>query len=338
MSILNFDISWMLSATCVINMNFHGQLLVLTVGPIVVMLFLSGTYAFVKSTYCVSKEALENLRNKHMSMVLFVVFLVYSRVSSVVFQVFGCDVLDDGKTYLRVDYTIECDNPRHRALTMYSSFMIFWYPLGIPAFFAYLLFRDRKVLMDGASREGVLSVRAISDLWKPYRPSRFYFEVIECGRRIVLTGVVFMLYADSAAQISITLMLVFVFTVVSESLAPYRSQWDAWVSRLGHTMVFCSVYYALLLRVEVSKETHASQKKFEVVLVITHVMMIVLVVGEAVLTGGVVLKEPVEGSNRRSNRHLSQRVRSISYAVRPRHLRAVIPLKIEPAPLTGDMI
>ena len=292
--VFNFDLSWMISAGCFVVVDFHGKLLILTLGPILVMLLLSGTYTYVVLRRRASRGALKIVRYKHVSVGLLVMFLVYSSASSTIFQMFDCDSLDDGKDYLRADYTIECDGDKHKGLMIYAGFMILLYPVGIPGLFAYLLFRNRHVLVDEARRANELSVRSISDLWKPYKPSRFYYEVIECGRRIVLTGVILIVDNDSAAQIAVALKLAFVFTVISEGLAPYESQIDAWVSRLGHAVVVSSMYYALLLKVDVSKETHSSQNVFEIVLVVTHVAMVVVVVLEAIATGFSFTQEQVE--------------------------------------------
>ncbi|CAN0255327.1 unnamed protein product [Ascophyllum nodosum] len=54
------------------------------------------------------------------------------------------------------------------------------------------------------------------------------------------------------------------------------------------------MYYALLLKVDVSKETHSSQNVFEIVLVVTHVAMVVVVVLEAIATGFSFTQEQVE--------------------------------------------
>ena len=292
--VLNFDLSWIISAGCVVVMDFHGKLLTLTLGPILAMLFLSGTYAYTKRIYRSSDQALKVIKHKHVSMGLLLMFLVYSSASSVIFQMFDCEKLDDGKDYLRADYTIECDSLRHRVLMGYAGVMFLLYPLGIPALFSYVLFRNRRVLADEEGREGELSVRSISNLWEPYKPSRYYYEVIECGRRIVLTGVILIIDDDSAAQIAVTLILAFVFTVISEGLAPYESQTDAWVCRLGHAVVVASIYYALLLKVDVSGETPASQELFDAILILTHVVMILTVVFETILTGYAMSRGQVE--------------------------------------------
>ena len=283
--VVNFDISWMVSTGCFVNMDFHGKLLIVTLGPILAMLFLGGTYIYVVRRHGVREESLKIIQHKHVSMVLLVLFLVYSSASSTVFQMFDCEDLDDGNNYLRADYSIHCDGSRHRALMVYAGFMFFLYPLGIPAFFAYLLLQNRHVLLDKTGRKHALNVRSISDLWEPYKPSRFYYEVIECVRRIVLTGIILVVDDDSATQIAVSLILAFAFTVLSEGLAPYESQTDAWVSRLGHAVVVSSMYYALLLKVHVSDESHTSQRAFEIVLIVIHVAMVLAVIGEAGITG-----------------------------------------------------
>ncbi|CAN0503469.1 unnamed protein product, partial [Scytosiphon promiscuus] len=84
-------------------------------------------------------------------------------------------------------------------------------------------------------------------LWKPYKPSVFYYEVIECGRRVLLTGAVVFIYPNTSAQVAVTLIIAFAFAMTSEALAPFASRWDTWISRMGHVVVFVSMYVALLV-------------------------------------------------------------------------------------------
>eukprot|EP00903_Cladosiphon_okamuranus_P018661 g17175.t2 len=277
LDVFNFDLSWILSAGCVFNVDFHDQLLLSTIGPIVALLFLGGTYSVAARINRGDPEIVQVIWNKHVSMVLLLTFLVYSNVSSTLFKTFACEELADGKNYLRTDYRIECDSSRHEGLQVYAGLMIVLYTVGIPSLYGVLLFRDMDVLKrDQVDREENARIRSTSDLWKPYRPSVFYYEVIECGRRVLLAGVVVFIYPNTAAQIAVTLVIAFVFVVVSEALAPYASRWDTWLSRMGHAVVFMSMYVALLLKVDVSDERADSQTVFEAVLVAAHACMILL--------------------------------------------------------------
>ena len=281
LDILNFDLGWTMSADCIIAIDFHDRLLISTIGPIVVVMVLGITFAIAVSRHRRSQEALQNVRHKHVSTLLLLTFLVYSSASSLVFQMFDCEHLEDSNYYLRADYQIQCDSSKHRALQMYAGIMIALYPLGIPVWYAFLLFRDRGVLANEERRTNNPSVRSTSDLWKPYKSSRYFYEVVECGRRILLTGVVMMVDDGTAAKIAVTFMVALFFVFVSEALAPYESRVDAWISRARHAVTSTSIYFALLLEVNVSEESQTSQSAFEVVLVTMHVCMISSVVVES---------------------------------------------------------
>ncbi|CAN0526923.1 unnamed protein product, partial [Scytosiphon promiscuus] len=66
-------------------------------------------------------------------------------------------------------------------------------------------------------------------LWAAYKPSRYYYEVVECGRRIVLTGAAVFVLPNTAEQVAIVLFFAVVFMLVSESLSPFQSKSDTWL-------------------------------------------------------------------------------------------------------------
>lgn len=282
-TLINFDLSWITSAGCILNIDFHDRLLLSTIGPLVGMAVLGATYAVALLINSGSEVARENVRQKHISMVLLLTFLVYSSVSATLFQMFACEELEGGGDYLRADYRILCDSSKHRALMIYAGVMIALYPIGIPVFYAILLFRYRHALEGVPNREDDARLKSTSALWEPYKPHRFYYEVIECGRRNLLAGVVVFIYPNTAAQIAVTLLIGVFFIFVSEALDPYASEWDTWVSRMGHAIVFTSMYLALLLKVDVSSEHAKSQRTFEIILVLAHAVMILVVMVESAM-------------------------------------------------------
>ena len=87
LQVVNFDIGWVISAGCVVDVDFHGRLLLSTIGPIVVLLLLAAVYAIAARTKRGSTEALQIIWSKHVTMVLLLTFLVYSSVSATLFKV-----------------------------------------------------------------------------------------------------------------------------------------------------------------------------------------------------------------------------------------------------------
>ncbi|CAN0093617.1 unnamed protein product [Ectocarpus sp. 4 AP-2014] len=281
-SVINFDLGSVLAAGCVwSDMDFHDRLLVNTTGPLVVVGFLTMTYWIAMRRNSESESSVvEKIRHKHQTALLLLTFLIYSSVSSTVFQTFSCETLDDEIEYLRADYSILCTDAKHKAFEAYAGIMVFVYPVGIPLLYAVLLFQRRHVLSDAGADKAV--AQSISGLWEPYRPERFYYEVVECVRRVMLTGVVVFIFPNDAAQIAITMLIAFSFLIVFEVLSPYTSESDIWLSRVGHVIIHLSMFDLLLLKVDVSQERDQSQAAFAGVLVASHVLMILAIVVEAV--------------------------------------------------------
>eukprot|EP00752_Nemacystus_decipiens_P008185 g7321.t1 len=284
-NIINFDLGSVLAAGCLWSeIDFHGRLLVSTLGPLVAVGLLSVTYWIAMRRVGAKVDragVVEIIRRKHQTALLLLTFLVYSAVSSTVFQTFACETLDDGVEYLRADYRIQCTDAKHKSFEVYAGFMILVYPLGIPLLYTIQLFQHRDVLADAG--EDKVAAQAISGLWEPYRPERFYYEVVECGRRVMLTGVVVFIFPGDAAQVAITMLIAFLFFGILEVLSPYESESDMWLSRAGHALVFLSMFYLLLLKVDVSGERDESQAAFAGVFVAGHVLMVIVILVEVLV-------------------------------------------------------
>lgn len=122
----------------------------------------------------------------------------------------------------------------------------------------------------------------VRELWKPYKQDRFFYEVVECTRRVMLMGVVVFIYPGTAAQISTTFLLALFFFAVSEALDPYEDAQDCWVSRFGHLIVLLSMFVALLLKVNVGEEPEIGQDIYGVILTVANIFMLMAILGESV--------------------------------------------------------
>ncbi|CAM9564717.1 unnamed protein product, partial [Ectocarpus fasciculatus] len=108
---------------------------------------------------------------------------------------------------------------------------VFVYPVGILLLYVVLLIQRLDVLANADADRKV--AQSTAGLWEPYRPERFYYEVVECGRRILLTGVVVFIFPNDAAQIAITMLTALFFFAVFEILSPYKCESDMWLLRGG---------------------------------------------------------------------------------------------------------
>ena len=277
----NVDIGSVLSLACIAETNFYDRLLLTTTMPLAVFAVLAGSYLLAKKRNGASELAITVVQNKHRSAGLLVTFFMYSSVSSAVFKTFVCDPLDDGVEYLRADYSLTCSSSKHDAYKVYASVMLFVYPIGMPAAFAWWLTRHRHDLRK-PGRETVPRLQSFSGLWSPYRPSCFYYEIVEYGRRVILAGAAVFVLPGSALQIAVVLLLAVVLAFVSESLQPFQEDMEMWLYRWGNGVLLLSMYVALLRKVNVSGDSPTGLS-FSGVFIAANVLMILAVLIQSAL-------------------------------------------------------
>jgi len=263
---INLDMGWVLSIGCLANFDFYDRLLFATITPLVIFALLGCSLGFASRRLRHPRTSVGPLRSsadlkgsreelrqivirKHVSVALAVSFLIYSTVSTAVFQTFACDTFSDaegGNSYLRADYSISCDDDKHLFYVIYAAFMVVLYPIGkdlsktratprtsscradliekknaytyrktavehcktgIPAVYAWSLwhrrahfagdkFRSSKELLPKGH-----TLRTIGFLWKPYKRSHFWWEIVECVRRLCLTGFLVFIMPGTSGQV-----------------------------------------------------------------------------------------------------------------------------------------
>ena len=97
----------------------------------------------------------------------------------------------------------------------------------------------------------------------------------------MLTGVVVFIFSGDAAQIAVTIVISFVFLLISEVVRPYKAVLETWLSRTGHVVLFLSFFAALLYKVDIANERETSQEAFGIVVVLVHVILILVVLCQA---------------------------------------------------------
>ncbi|CAM9282846.1 unnamed protein product, partial [Laminaria digitata] len=279
---INLDLEFVFSYSCLVTNDLYDHLLFATIAPLVVLVLLVGSYFIGKKRNSCSASAMREVRHKHQAAVLYVTFLVYSPVSYKIFQTFGCDELDDGETYLRADYSLSCLTSCHSWYKAYALIMVGVYPVGIAAAFAGLVFWHRRDLTKSV-RGTMLHLKPLNAVWAAYKPSRYYYEVVECCRRMALTSIAAFVLPNSTAQISIALLFAVVFVFISETLSPFQKGVDMGLYRWGNGIIVASMYVAFLRKIDVGKDTTYALLTFSGVLISANAFMVVTVIVQTVL-------------------------------------------------------
>ena len=278
---VNLHFDSVFAYSCLVKNDFYDHLLLATITPFLALVVLAGSY-FVGKRSSNSESAMREVRRKHQAAVLYVALLVYSPVSYRIFQTFGCDELDDGESYLRADYSLSCLTARHSRYEVYAFIMVGIYPVGIAAAFAGLLFWHRHDLVK-PDRGTMLHLKPSNGVWAAYKPSRYFYEVVECDRRISFTVIAAFVRANSAAQVSIAFLFAVVYVFISEALSPFQRSVDTMLYRWGNCVTVASMYVALLMKGHVGQEEQNFLSTYSVVLVLANVFMVVAMLVEMVL-------------------------------------------------------
>ena len=71
-------------------------------------------------------------------------FLFYPGTSGTIFKALApCFEFESGPSYLIADMSIACDSAKYAGMVSYATVMLFLWVFGIPAFYAYLMFKNR---------------------------------------------------------------------------------------------------------------------------------------------------------------------------------------------------
>ena len=155
------------------------------------------------------------------------------QVSSQAFQGFNCDTIrtaEDGtplEAYMREDYTVACElrgsvlmaaDPT-LAATIFATIAI--YTCGVPLMYALLFLRARKPLSTGEPTQ--LSY-ALSFLTSAYEPRCFWWELVICLEKLVLTSAMIVVLPGTLMQVVAGLVIKLAVLTVTIVAKPFAAE------------------------------------------------------------------------------------------------------------------
>jgi len=272
---------------CVMEINFKKELMIMTLVPLILSFLFFFAFSLYSSLNIAEKD---QLRNYYYYLFLLLTFIVFSPLSTKIFQAFDCDHLDDGKSYLRADYSIDCSSSEYNFIVVWARVFIFVYPLGIPICYFWILFQQKEDLNPSLGNEfiGVLideinstadeyinedvpkniglkfqnikedirnekdTVQILKFLFVDYKPHLWWWEVIECLRRLMLTGMLVFFEDESDIQILVGICISLFSIFMYSHFKPLLNDNDNWFSEAVQWATFHILFLALLLTVNSS--------------------------------------------------------------------------------------
>ena len=160
--------------------SFFDQLLFLVLSPCVLgLLVLTCSMA----TEVLTKRKAASLKAgliRALPYLLYLLFFAFPLVSSRAFQAFDCEEFDDGTRFLRVDYSLNCDDNEYGRVVFLAWVAIALYPVCIPLVNLTLLLTARKAILTEHPTD--LS-RSLTFLTSDYAPSMYWWEMVEISKK-----------------------------------------------------------------------------------------------------------------------------------------------------------
>jgi TRAP-type C4-dicarboxylate transport system permease small subunit len=158
------------------------------------------------------RAANKRTRRKFWKLVLFTAFLIYPGVSSTILSMFMCEKVND-TIYLKADFSLRCGDKRWISYLPAGIIGILVYPIGIPAFFFYLLRRYRNRLQQP-------DIQAeLGFLYLAYSPASWWFELVDMLHKLTLTSLV--AFLPGSGQMPAAMTASTLYTVILLVSHPY---------------------------------------------------------------------------------------------------------------------
>ena len=192
-------------------------------------------------------------------------FIVQPIVTRNAFSAFSFHETDEG-SWLRTDVRIERGSPEHSQASRVAVIAILAYPVGNTILFGALLWRARAAILSGQTT-GLSN--AIHFLHGDYRPSFFWWELVEMSRRFILVGALANVRQGSVEQLAYGTIIAVIYLVIHLIASPYQKTTDEFLAAscsfflVGIFIVSIFYKYSALTQLEDQRKAMSSELEDE---------------------------------------------------------------------------
>ena len=154
-----------------------------------------------------------------------ILFLLYPGLAQRVFQVFKCTIVQEVPSVrigLVQDLTIECHQDVHKFYIACATMFLILYVIGIPGFMFYILFTNRNEIHNKDSPKHQELAKRFGSLYDQYDEKWYFWELIETGRKALLTGALVVIAPGTSTQILVGIMLVLAHMILMLRAQPFK--------------------------------------------------------------------------------------------------------------------
>ena len=225
-----------------------------------------------------------------MPLALLVLFFAFPQVTALAFRMFEpCTTFTDemGETQrflvsYRKHYAVTCPSSELTAAQSIAWVAIILYPVGVIVLCALLLYFGRSTLL--LEEEGTPYTRSIAFLHAPFRPTFFYFDLLELSKKLLLIGFASLIEPGSLTQMMVAVLISLLFLVLHLQSLPYRNHLDNVLSTMINLSLCVFFIWCLMLQMGALGDDDALESgRLSSLGVAVSAMMLVAIVGVLVV-------------------------------------------------------
>jgi len=245
-SVLNLDFVPWQSVGCVASINYYHKFLIVACTPIgvtllILLLFFVPLW-LLQRTDLSDAQVIKTTRKlavrKFWRLALFTVFLIYPRVSSTILGLFVCRSIN-GESFLVADFNLRCYDEQWYQYAPAGIIFAILYPLGIPLFFFYLLYSNRRTFHHP---EVILQ---LGFLFEAYQYDMWWFEMVDMANKLLLTSILPFLPPTWQMQAGMFVCLGFILVMLVK--APYVRKGDDRLHLFAEVEIFLVAFCGWIL-------------------------------------------------------------------------------------------
>jgi len=216
------------------------------------------------------KDRIDQLNEFSMFWFLLFTYLIYPLCSTVVLTVFHCDSITPEEKYMYADYTTSCNSKVYRTMVFYALIFVFIYPLGCPfMYFSLMWYRRSKInpilpttgkraRMTESPSDVELAVTLrlewhelapLTFLFDSYEPGFWWWEILVCAERLLLTNANIYLMAQPVLQPFVVLVIALVSVKLYSLLDPYILDSDDLFAEIKEWATVAMVIFTLIFQI-----------------------------------------------------------------------------------------
>ena len=172
-------------------------------------------------------------------------FLTFPMVSSSAFLAFSCEDFDNGRSFLRADFAIECYTEDYAGVEQLAWLGIFLFPVGISVLYAVLLVASRRAVID--EKPTSLS-KALGFLVRDFEPTFMWWELLMLWRQLFLVGFAVLVMPGTIEQLMIAFLVTLGYMLLFAVAAPYKNDSDDYFAKACSFALTAVFFFAVVIK------------------------------------------------------------------------------------------